>query len=82
VIFLLEMGLGVYSLRLKGYFKDPWLLVDAMVITFSMGFVIYDIIEANSNAKAISPITKVIRAIFRFLRLFLLMRKVLRRATF
>jgi len=57
----------------KFYFKDRWLLFDAAVIVCSVVLVFLDIFVSS---KKFSTISKIIRGIFRFLRIFLLFRKV------
>lgn len=55
------------------YFKDKWHLFDAIVIAASIVLLALDMKLDNKNFKTIS---KILRGIFRFLRLFLVFRKV------
>ena len=55
------------------YFRDRWMLFDAFVIAGSIVLVILDLNISNTQ---FSSISKILRAIFRFLRIFLLFRKV------
>jgi hypothetical protein len=61
-------------IHFKFYFRDKWLLFDAIVILVSLILVIIDI--ASDNGTVFSKISSLLRGIFRFLRIFLLIRKV------
>jgi len=72
IIFTLEIMANVYAYGFKFYFRDKWLLFDAIVILGSIALVIVDLsVDGTFNA-----ISKIVRAIFRLLRIFLLFRKV------
>lgn len=73
IIFSLEIILKVYTLGIKLYFKDKWMIFDAIVIIFSIVLLALDLELSNESFKIIS---KVLRSIFRFLRLFLVFRKI------
>ncbi|KRX06400.1 hypothetical protein PPERSA_05013 [Pseudocohnilembus persalinus] len=73
-LFVLEISLTGYSQGWKNYFKDGWLVFDAIVIVLSIGFVILDLsVDFGNSFKTISSS---LRGIFRFVRIFLLIRKL------
>lgn len=74
LIFQTEIILNSYSTGIKFYFRDTWLMFDAVVILISLILVIIDI--ASDNGTVFSKISSLLRGIFRFLRIFLLIRKV------
>lgn len=69
--FILDISLYLISFRLL-YIRDTWNIVDIVVITLSLVFVIVDIFSTSTSLKAFLKI----RAIFRLLRIFLLVRKL------
>ena len=72
VIFILEICANIYAYGFKFYFRDRWLFFDAIVIIGSIILVIVDLsVDGTFNS-----ISKIVRAIFRLLRIFLLFRKV------
>lgn len=73
IIFILEIWLKVIAVGAKEYFRDSWLVFDAIVILASVVLLILDFTLNNSQ---FSTISKILRGIFRFLRLFLVFRKV------
>ena len=73
-IFLLEIVLKSYSFGLGNYFKDGWLIFDVVVIILSIVMLVLDWTLQSGSFKTAS---KVIRGVFRFLRMFLVFRKVL-----
>lgn len=73
IIFMGEIILKIIAVGLKEYFNDTWLLFDALVIVASVVLLILDFTLDNSE---FSTISKILRGIFRFLRLFLVFRKV------
>lgn len=56
------------------YFKDKWLVFDAVVILLSAALVILDL--SVNFGTLFSSISSILRGIFRFLRIFLLIRKM------
>lgn len=56
------------------YFRDKWLLFDTLIIVISIVLVVLDIVL--DFGVAASKISGLIRALFRFIRIFLLIRKV------
>lgn len=72
-VFQIEIILKVIAFGMKIYFKDKWHLFDAIVIAASIVLLALDMKLDNKNFKTIS---KILRGIFRFLRLFLVFRKV------
>jgi len=73
IIFIIEIILKIVAFTVKEYFKDKWLVFDAIVIVISIVLVCTDMAVDNES---FSSISKVIRGIFRFLRLFLVFRKL------
>jgi FlaA1/EpsC-like NDP-sugar epimerase len=69
--FILDITLYLISFR-QLYIRDTWNIVDIVVITLSLVFVLVDIFSTNASLKAFLKI----RAIFRLLRVFLLVRKL------
>jgi hypothetical protein len=76
-IFLKSYGLGlevsINSLIFQRYYKDRWQLFDVIVIFLSLILIIIDYTINDSSFKVIS---KLLRTFFRFLRLFLVFKKV------
>lgn len=72
-IFILEILLKVLVFGFKEYFKDSWLVFDAIVIFLSVVLLVLELTFDNDN---FSTISKILRSVFRFLRLFLVFRKV------
>ena len=72
---MIEIALKSYSFGLKVYFKEKIYILDAVVIVASIILIGVEevIITDNAIFKAIS---KMIRIVFRFLRLFLVYRKL------
>ena len=64
-----------YGIGTRKYFKDRWLIWDAFIIVSSIVLVCIDLFGEIEN-KSFSNVSKVIRGIFRFLRIILLFRKV------
>lgn len=71
--FLLEIILKSIAFGVKVYFKDYWLVFDAIIIVLSMIMLLLDFVLKDAQFMTVS---KVIRGVFRFLRLFLVFRKV------
>jgi len=69
--FILDITLYLISFR-QLYIRDTWNIVDIVVITLSLIFVLVDIFSTSASLKAFLKI----RAIFRLLRVFLLVRKL------
>jgi cAMP-specific phosphodiesterase 4 len=72
IIFVIEILCKIFVFGWKNYFKDPWMIFDALVILIS---VILLILDSNMNDSNFKTVSKVLRGIFRFLRLFLVFRK-------
>jgi len=72
IIFIIEILCKIFVFGWKNYFKDPWMIFDAIIILISVILLILDLEMTDSNFKTVS---KVLRGIFRFLRLFLVFRK-------
>ncbi|EGR33942.1 hypothetical protein IMG5_030060 [Ichthyophthirius multifiliis] len=72
LLFLTEILINIYVYSFKIYFSDLMYVLDFIIIIFSIIMLIIDIILLNQNFK---KITKILRGIFRFLRLFLIFRK-------
>eukprot|EP00825_Cyclidium_porcatum_P049592 TRINITY_DN8606_c0_g1_i4.p1 TRINITY_DN8606_c0_g1~~TRINITY_DN8606_c0_g1_i4.p1 ORF type:complete len:344 (+),score=54.80 TRINITY_DN8606_c0_g1_i4:161-1192(+) len=72
-IFQLEIVLKVIAFGFKNFIKDRWQLFDALVISIS---IIILALDMNLENKSFKTISKVVRGIFRFLRLFLVFRKI------
>ena len=75
IIFTAEIVIRCYGIGIKKYFKDKWLIWDGFVIVLSIALVfieLYADIENNNFTNA----SKVLRGVFRFLRIILLFRKV------
>ena len=72
IIFIFEIMANMYAFGFKFYFRDRWLFFDALVIVGSIILVIVDLtVDGTFNS-----ISKIVRGIFRLLRIFLLFRKV------
>lgn len=71
-IFSFEIIITTYALR-KKYYSDLWNVFDAIVIVVSIVFVI---LELSLDISTLNSILK-IRAMFRLVRIFILMRKVI-----
>ncbi|EGR33678.1 hypothetical protein IMG5_045930 [Ichthyophthirius multifiliis] len=71
-IFFIEIILNSYSSGLKHYFSNKSLFLDFLIIIISIILVIIDISTSNNS---FSSVATIIRGIFRFLRIFLLIRK-------
>ncbi|EGR29338.1 hypothetical protein IMG5_158060 [Ichthyophthirius multifiliis] len=72
-IFQIEIFLKMYTFSIQVYFKDKWLLVDMIIMVASIVILVLDIVLNDSQFTTIS---KILRGIFRFMRLFLVFRKV------
>lgn len=72
ITFVIEILCKIFVFGWKNYFKDPWMIFDALVILIS---VILLILDSNMNDSNFKTVSKVLRGIFRFLRLFLVFRK-------
>lgn len=72
-IFILEIIFNIYAYGFKFYFRDRWLFFDALIMIGSIVLVVIDLVLENSSFNTIS---KIVRGIFRLLRIFLLFRKV------
>ncbi|CAD8064106.1 unnamed protein product [Paramecium sonneborni] len=70
IVFILEIFVGLYAWGIKKYYKDKWLILDTLIILLSLFFVIFELADQKT-----SNVIKVIQAVFRFLRIFLLIRK-------
>lgn len=73
LIFIGEILVNIYAYGFKFYFRDRWLFFDAVVI---FGSVVLVVVDLSLEDSAFSSISKIIRGIFRLLRIFLLFRKV------
>ncbi|EGR31348.1 hypothetical protein IMG5_112180, partial [Ichthyophthirius multifiliis] len=73
-IFLIEILLNSYSSGFVHYFTDKWLLLDFTIIIVSIILVVIDL--STDSSSQFSSIASIVRGIFRFLRIFLLIRKV------
>ncbi|EGR34748.1 hypothetical protein IMG5_002810 [Ichthyophthirius multifiliis] len=73
ILFCLEIFLKIYAFSYKVYFKDKWLFFDTIIMILSILILVLDIVLNNTQFTTIS---KIIRGIFRFMRLFLVFRKV------
>jgi cAMP-specific phosphodiesterase 4/calcium/calmodulin-dependent 3',5'-cyclic nucleotide phosphodiesterase len=69
--FILDITLYIISFRLL-YLRDTWNIIDIVVITLSIAFVLLDIFSSSQSLKAFLKL----RAVFRLLRVFLLIRKL------
>jgi cAMP-specific phosphodiesterase 4 len=76
VCFCIEIALKTYSYGFKGYFKDWWYIIDAVVIIVSIAFLLIDLVLKLSNNAYYKVFSKIVRIMFRFLRLFLVYRKL------
>ncbi|KAL4512042.1 hypothetical protein ABPG72_005044 [Tetrahymena utriculariae] len=74
IIFCIEIILNAYGTGLKNYFRDRWFVLDAIIILLSLALVIIDM--TVSFGSKFTSVASIIRAIFRFLRIFLLLRKL------
>lgn len=72
-VFVLEIILSSYAWGIKTYFKDRWLVLDAIIICLSVVFVLIEL--SVQMSKIAGNIISIAQAIFRFLRIFLLIRK-------
>ncbi|CAD8117077.1 unnamed protein product [Paramecium sonneborni] len=72
ILFVLEISFRILSVGLISYFSDLWAIFDALIIIASIVLIILDLILEGD---AFTTISKVLRGIFRFLRLFLVFRK-------
>lgn len=72
-IFLVEIAVKIYAMGLSVYFNDRWMIFDIIIIVFSIVLIILGWVLTDSRVNRISSI---LRGIFRFLRLFLVFRKV------
>ncbi|CAD8106543.1 unnamed protein product [Paramecium sonneborni] len=72
ILFVLEISVRCYTNGLIVYFSDCWSFFDALIIIASIVLIILDL---NLQGDAFTTISKVLRGIFRFLRLFLVFRK-------
>lgn len=70
---MMEIFLKIVAVGVREYFRDSWLLFDAIVIIASVVLLALDFTLENDS---FSTISKILRGIFRFLRLFLVFRKV------
>ncbi|CAK76020.1 unnamed protein product (macronuclear) [Paramecium tetraurelia] len=70
IVFILEIAVGLYAWGVMKYYKDKWLILDTLIILLSLFFVIFELADQKT-----SNVVKVIQAVFRFLRIFLLIRK-------
>ncbi|EAR99060.2 3'5'-cyclic nucleotide phosphodiesterase family protein (macronuclear) [Tetrahymena thermophila SB210] len=73
IIFCIEIFLKIYALSASTYFKDKFNIWDAVFIFLSLVLTILDIIILDYT---FSTITRIARSIFRFVRLFLVFRRV------
>ncbi|CAD8190497.1 unnamed protein product [Paramecium pentaurelia] len=72
ILFVLEISIRSYTNGFIVYFSDCWSFFDALIIIASIVLIILDL---NLQGDAFITISKVLRGIFRFLRLFLVFRK-------
>ncbi|CAD8199035.1 unnamed protein product [Paramecium pentaurelia] len=72
ILFVLEISIRCYQNGFIIYFSDCWSFFDALIIVASIILIILDL---NLQGDAFTTISKVLRGIFRFLRLFLVFRK-------
>jgi uncharacterized membrane protein YbhN (UPF0104 family) len=68
-------GKSFDATEVKRYFRDRWLIVDALIIAVSVIFVALEL--SLEQSKMTKNFVSVVQAIFRFLRIFLLIRKVI-----
>ncbi|KAM3143121.1 hypothetical protein pb186bvf_004707 [Paramecium bursaria] len=71
-LFCVEISLRIYALTPTVYYSDHWNKFDTLIILISMAMIILDFTINDSN---FSTASKILRGIFRFLRLFLVFRK-------
>lgn len=72
-IFIIEITLKVYSIGASKYFSDRLLIFDLIVIVLSIGLIIITWVYQDER---VLKVANILRTIFRFLRLFLVFRKV------
>ncbi|CAD8096531.1 unnamed protein product [Paramecium primaurelia] len=72
ILFVFEISIRSYTNGFIVYFSDCWSFFDALIIIASIVLIILDL---NLQGDAFITISKVLRGIFRFLRLFLVFRK-------
>ncbi|CAD8196915.1 unnamed protein product [Paramecium pentaurelia] len=72
ILFVLEISFRCINVGPITYFSDLWSVFDALIIVASIVLIILDL---NLEGEAFTTISKVLRGIFRFLRLFLVFRK-------
>ncbi|CAK87723.1 unnamed protein product (macronuclear) [Paramecium tetraurelia] len=72
ILFVLEISIRCITVGFITYFSDLWSVFDALIIIASIVLIILDL---NLEGDAFTTISKVLRGIFRFLRLFLVFRK-------
>jgi hypothetical protein len=74
IVFSLEILMKIYAYGFLQYFDDNWLRFDGIVIVVS---IIMIVLSDNLQDANFTTVSKALRGIFRFLRLFLVFRKVL-----
>jgi len=75
VIFFFELGFSIYGQGFRHYFRDTWLLIDALIIIISLVLIVMELIFYNNTTSLYSNISSVLKAVFRFFRVFLVIRK-------
>ncbi|KAM3146398.1 hypothetical protein pb186bvf_001367 [Paramecium bursaria] len=81
ILFFIEIQMNIFAWTLKviayftqikqKYYSDKWMILDTLIILLSLFFVIFTIITEGLKNNVI----KIFQIIFRFLRIFLLIRK-------
>lgn len=79
--FVLEILMNNFAYGFKYYFRDRLLLFDALIIVGSIALVIVDLITIGHDG-SFNLISKIIRGVFRFFRIFLMFRKVCLKSIF
>ena len=75
IIFILELTMNLYGYGFNTYFRDRWLLFDAIIIVVSALLIIIELILYDNLDQTYSNIASVLKGIFRFFRVFLVIRK-------
>lgn len=77
IVFLIEITFNTIAYGFSFYFRTKLLLFDAIVIIISFVLVIIELaIQDESKNPTLSLIARIVRGVFRFLRIFILFRKV------
>lgn len=70
--FMVEIALKAFAFGPRQYFSDTWYIFDAIVIVLSIVLIVLEWVLTDARFKTVA---KVLRGVFRFLRLFLVLRK-------